>query len=366
MLLPLVLTWLALFLAIVNYNAAIGADPALVGLPFLLLWEQEFKGFARLPVSKLSELAMWDFVILLAVVILTPLIELRHARIEGDTVCWAASLRRRLELELHALSAALAQERFEQQRAQPLEVLREGLGQLATINTAVQSVYEDIDKTIQRLENQAAHSHEYQRKLLQALDDMNANSEAGRREQEHQVQELEHTVAALQHTIRHDAAILGAVKQAIQQLEEAVDRQEEGEGLMRRTLGDVLIGSREITMNIRRLIQEVTTTSDQMAATVAALRETSTRIDVVGDHMGALQVGRERLLRNLESVVTQQQRIDTEHRKIMRLLAAAAGSRQLANVQATLRTLSRTDTELRKAVSSLSREMSMWREGTVR
>jgi coenzyme F420-reducing hydrogenase delta subunit len=75
-LLPILLTWLALFFAGGAYRDAVQADPALTQEPFLLLWEQGFNGYAQgglglLSMLTLSNVAITDVAVIAVVVLVT-------------------------------------------------------------------------------------------------------------------------------------------------------------------------------------------------------------------------------------------------------------------------------------------------------
>lgn len=70
-LLPILLTWFALFEASRNYRHYIEANPDAVGKPFLLLWEQGFGGTASILSPRFSSVALLDAFIILVIIVLT-------------------------------------------------------------------------------------------------------------------------------------------------------------------------------------------------------------------------------------------------------------------------------------------------------
>lgn len=70
-LLPILLTWFALFEASRNYAKFIEANPEEVGSPFLLLWEQNFAGTASWWSPSFSILALTDAAIIAFIIFLT-------------------------------------------------------------------------------------------------------------------------------------------------------------------------------------------------------------------------------------------------------------------------------------------------------
>ena len=70
-LLPILLTWFALFEAARNYRNHIEANPEDVSKPFLLLWEQGFGGTASFWSPRFSSVALLDAFIILIIILLT-------------------------------------------------------------------------------------------------------------------------------------------------------------------------------------------------------------------------------------------------------------------------------------------------------
>lgn len=100
-LVPIVLTWLGLTYAAFGYQMAIEADPALIEQPFLVLWEQGFRGLVSGPLTLLSPLrlgvvALIDVAVVTAVVLMTIVIQ-REASV----------IRARRENEARAIRAEL-------------------------------------------------------------------------------------------------------------------------------------------------------------------------------------------------------------------------------------------------------------------
>jgi hypothetical protein len=70
-LLPILLTWFALFEAARNYQRFLDANPDEVRKPFLLLWEQGFGGTASWYSPRFSSVALLDALIILVIILLT-------------------------------------------------------------------------------------------------------------------------------------------------------------------------------------------------------------------------------------------------------------------------------------------------------
>jgi len=79
-LLPILLTWFALYEASRNYQRFIEANPDEIRKPFLLLWEQGFGGTASFFSPKFSSVALLDAVIIAVIILLT---FYSHGRREG-------------------------------------------------------------------------------------------------------------------------------------------------------------------------------------------------------------------------------------------------------------------------------------------
>ncbi len=79
-LMPIVLTWAGMFYAALGYQTVIARQPDLASEPFLLLWEQQFRGLLGPPLSyfgllRLSNVAIVDVCLLLVVGVLTAFIQ---------------------------------------------------------------------------------------------------------------------------------------------------------------------------------------------------------------------------------------------------------------------------------------------------
>jgi methyl-accepting chemotaxis protein len=100
---PLVVTWLGVSQAIDKYNQFIQKDPTQSIQPFLLLWQEGF-GNSLPPILKLSSLAFIDFVLLIAVLLLTVAVYTISNTIKQKRETEAEDLRCQLT---HALSGAV-------------------------------------------------------------------------------------------------------------------------------------------------------------------------------------------------------------------------------------------------------------------
>lgn len=113
-LVPVILTWAGLFYAALGYQTAIALDPTLAGEPFLLLWEQEFRGLLQPPLSslgflRLSNVAIADVGVLLVVIALTAWIQREVSVVDHARAVRARAMSRRITHALGRASLELAQ-----------------------------------------------------------------------------------------------------------------------------------------------------------------------------------------------------------------------------------------------------------------
>ncbi len=101
-LVPVVLTWFGLWYASIGYSYAIAADPELIEQPFLLLWQEGFRGHVPFPYSlgnifTFSHVAITDALVLLAVVGLTFRSHKQHHEAQAAADTRAEAIRRKLQ-----------------------------------------------------------------------------------------------------------------------------------------------------------------------------------------------------------------------------------------------------------------------------
>lgn len=114
---PVFLTWLGLFFAAVNYQAAVGQRPNLEYTSFLLLWQRNFDGLGNLPSIPFGDIALADAVLLLIIVGLTFMVHRWRDFKEVEAADAAAFLRRRIESVAWKTASYLADKRLQQRHA---------------------------------------------------------------------------------------------------------------------------------------------------------------------------------------------------------------------------------------------------------
>jgi hypothetical protein len=110
-LLPILLTWFALFEAARNYQQYIEANPDEVRKPFLLLWEQGFGGTASWYSPRFSSVALLDAAIILVIILLTFYSHGRRDEREEEIQKTANAFQTELDNVLAEATVALAPDR---------------------------------------------------------------------------------------------------------------------------------------------------------------------------------------------------------------------------------------------------------------
>lgn len=110
-LLPILLTWFALFEASRNYQTFIDANPDEIRKPFLLLWEQGFGGTASWFSPRFSSVALLDAVIILVIILLTFYSHGRRDEKEEEIQKTANGFQTELDNVLAEATVALAPDR---------------------------------------------------------------------------------------------------------------------------------------------------------------------------------------------------------------------------------------------------------------
>jgi Sec-independent protein translocase protein TatA len=114
-LLPVTFTWAGLFAAAVNYRVATSPPNVPTQDSFLLLWERGFDGMGavHLPlVHTFSQLALWDALLLVCLVIVTTVLYVWRNANEARATEPAGAFRRQAENALGRANLLLAQERY--------------------------------------------------------------------------------------------------------------------------------------------------------------------------------------------------------------------------------------------------------------
>jgi hypothetical protein len=110
-LLPIMLTWFALYEAARNYRRYIEANPDEVRMPFLLLWEQGFAGTASFLSPRFSSIALLDAAIIAIILILTFYSHGRRDEREEEIQKTANAFQTELDNILAEATVALAPDR---------------------------------------------------------------------------------------------------------------------------------------------------------------------------------------------------------------------------------------------------------------
>jgi methyl-accepting chemotaxis protein len=113
-LIPIAITWHALWQASLNYNTLIAQEPELIEQPFLLLWEQGFRQLENVAGMTFSQVAFFDFSLLFIVILLTVVIHFYRDTRELGARKNAADLRCRVENVLWQANLQLAETRHKQ------------------------------------------------------------------------------------------------------------------------------------------------------------------------------------------------------------------------------------------------------------
>ncbi len=113
-LVPIILTWAGLFYAAMGYQQIVANHPELATEPFLLLWEQQFRGLLEPPLAyfsflRLSVVAFVDVTVLIIVGILTAYIQHEVSMSQHARDVRARSLGRRLSQTVGAAHLELAE-----------------------------------------------------------------------------------------------------------------------------------------------------------------------------------------------------------------------------------------------------------------
>lgn len=129
-LIPIALTWYGLWQASVNYEALISLHPENIVRPFLLLWEEGFKGLDSASGPTFSQVAFLDFGLLAGVLILTFVVHFYKDAREAAAAKKALELRCRLEEVLWHANVFLAEARHNQTQIATVSQFQDAAGEL--------------------------------------------------------------------------------------------------------------------------------------------------------------------------------------------------------------------------------------------
>jgi hypothetical protein len=247
-LLPILLTWFALFEASRNYAKYIEANPDEVGRPFLLLWEQNFAGTAAWWSPSFSMLALTDAAIIAFIIALTFYShgrrEAREEAIDKSAVLFQTELDNVLAEATVALApdragrpAMLARsvhrlaDRFDNSSQELLTRLKAEHDRLASIANRREREIADFGVFASGMRAGAEETHRVLLEMKQlstglqnALEDLAAEVGAATENQ----RSLQKSVASLERLVgasmQSDAALTRKISEAAEALADAADR----------------------------------------------------------------------------------------------------------------------------------------------
>lgn len=247
-LLPILLTWFALFEASRNYASFIEDNPQEVGKPFLLLWEQNFDGSASIFSPTFSMLAITDAAIIAFIILLTFYShgrrESREEAIDKSAVAFQTELDNVLAEATVALApdragrpAMLARsvhrlaDRFDNSSQELLTRLKAEHDRLASIANRREREIADFGVFASGMRAGAEETHRVLLEMKQlstglqdALEDLASEVSASGENQ----RALQKTVASLERLLgsgmQSDAALTRKIAEAAEALADAADR----------------------------------------------------------------------------------------------------------------------------------------------
>jgi len=151
---PIALTWFSLSQATTNYELAVRQDPTLTEEPFLLLWE---RGFDTLPSAQwswltFSHVALVDFLLLVALILMTIVIHLWRDVREDKAARRAAALRGRVEHVVWDLSKLLSTDVFNQDTTQAVLKVGQALSQFEVHAQELMNIMAGQAERLEKLE----------------------------------------------------------------------------------------------------------------------------------------------------------------------------------------------------------------------
>lgn len=247
-LLPILLTWFALFEASRNYARYIEANPDQIGKPFLLLWEQNFSGTASFWSPSFSVLALTDAAIIAFIIFLTFYShgrrEAREEAIDKSAVAFQTELDNVLAEATVALApdragrpAMLARsvhrlaDRFDNSSQELLTRLKAEHDRLASIANRREREIADFGVFASGMRSGAEETHRVLLEMKQlsgglqaALEDLSSEVSSSGESQ----RALQKSVASLERLIgsgmQSDAALTRKISEAADALADAADR----------------------------------------------------------------------------------------------------------------------------------------------
>jgi hypothetical protein len=370
-LLPLILTWFGIADAVSHYYAYVKTDEKNLTLePFLKLWEGGFGGAVWLT---LSRLALFDFVLLLLLLILTVIV---HGRANVT-----AMRKERLEQELkqeisHALSdASLALARKREQQKDPQTLLEQFevaasqlIGQLAaqredqnrfsemqkdevnSLSLFTPSLEKSTQEMVRAAETMRAAQEEHAQIVsdsLQAMRDGQTTLTAATREAQQTItaammgsqQTITDAMMQSQQTMSQELqqaqqAFVGATRSSTQQAVEAVQHaQQELLISMRQLHQEMVSGIRQSQSDlVERVGQSQQTVLNSVARSQeslhASIQELATPMQSFAEQQGQLLASNQEATRQLNIISTEQRQWSGQLQTAMQSITGAAESLQ--------------------------------------
>lgn len=267
---PIFLTWLGLLYASVGYHAAVTTDPLLVTRPFVLLWEEGFRGLTPWPWSMLnfltlSTVATGDAGLLGVLLFMTWRIHTEINVKQSQAESRAQLLQQRLHHAAWLASLVLVQRTAPQSIAGELRVVTEGLlDELTAERERLEEIRTEREKEIAGLQEFSANLRVGASNLARAGDRIDAG-----------VQALMHLEAQLDQRI----ATLAERDQAIEGAALALHRVQDADTQARReTLQQLSDAARLLGSSAERTGQLAATFSQQTRGLAQGLEQLVTQL----------------------------------------------------------------------------------------
>ena len=295
-LIPIAITWLALWQASLNYNALIAEKPELITQPFLLLWEQGFEELESASGSTFSQVAFVDFSLLFTVVVLTVVIHFyKDTRESGarknstalrcriEDVLWRANLQ--LAETRHNQTPAIAFFKFqdvadqlvdqlkqerdrlnqlvadEQQKTDEITILAQNLTNTTTdlrqFSQDIQKTYTPLNGSIQTLVNHVATSGQQQGQLVIALDTLNS-------QMNNLIEDIHHTTTELTDSVVRISDYTGMTTGVFTTIQQSMEDMVQRTDVVSNNLRDATGNMRDSSQEIQKILSSLGSLEDNL------------------------------------------------------------------------------------------------------
>ncbi len=240
-LMPILLTWLGLFVATTAYRTAVNADPALLGRPFLLLWEEGFGGHLPPPASflTLSHVALLDVVIIGLMLLLTVHIQRKEqfdqVQRDRDARDTEASVRQaswQAALIIAERTSPMAYiDQFQQANEALLNELRAERERLKELTTQREHDASDLNRFVKQFQEGTSQMAQSMNEVKVLFNTMTAMAEALDQRTAELVRQQQSLGSDLQYfgtTVKQHDAALGQAAQDLRKTTELVDANMQG------------------------------------------------------------------------------------------------------------------------------------------